>query len=901
MTPQRWQRLEELFEAAVALPPAQRAAFLSTNCQGDEALLAELEQMLEADGDGGEDLRRLVSDEARRAVEAEAVRRIGPWQVTGVLGRGGMGSVFRAERADDQYHKQVAIKMLRPGLDSEFALARIRYERQILSSLEHPNIARMIDGGTHDGQPYIVLEFVEGETITAYCEARRLDVPARLRLFRQVCDAVQYAHQHLVVHRDLKPSNILVTGEGWVKLLDFGIAKLEDPEWQPEAAAETSTGMRLMTPEYASPEQVRGEPVTAATDVYSLGAVLFELLTGNKAQSIITTDPLSVARVVCEREMQRPSAAAAPELRRALAGDLDTIVLKAMQKDPARRFASVEQLSADIGRHLEGLPVRARPDTLAYRAAKFVRRNPWGLAAALAVAASLTAGTAVSIHQARRAERRFQQVRSLANAFLFEFHDKIADLPGSTEARQLVVDKALTYLSSLQAEAEDDRSLRLELASAYRKVGDVQGDPSTSNLGQRRAALASYRRSLELARALVAEQRDDASLRALAWALIKTGSARRDENLPEAVALLKEAVATASETRDDELLLESHRLLGDAYSQQLDWESARGEFQQSLRSAERLAATRLSERAEEAVVRCQQRVSKAEAMRGELEAAMQGFVRAVELGRAMLRRHPNRASYQRNLIINYMECGRFSGNPRVPNLGRPREALGYYEEAGTLARQMRASDPKDEFALRSEIAYLLTVGDTLGPVDPALSLSRLHESLALNRQLPDALSRQSFDLQIRMSLVLALERLRRYPAALAMQDQVDALRAAATGSERTGDEFQQNLAEDRLRRAQVLCSAGRFAEARALARRQVEVAAGFAQRYPNDLSLVWMHAGAWLLVARCESGLAQFRSQARDSAARSVAVWDGWLRSHPGNPFVTRNRLDALRLAQSEK
>ncbi|QOY88299.1 serine/threonine-protein kinase [Paludibaculum fermentans] len=924
MTPDRWQRLESLFEAALALEPEQRPAFLAHECAEDQELRVEIERMLAADADDGRDLRQVVDSEALRTVaeagnEPADGRRIGPWLITGVLGRGGMGSVFRAIRADDQYRKQVAIKVLRHGLESEFALARIRYERQILSNLEHPNIARMIDGGESGGLPYIVLEFVEGESLTTYCENHRLTVPQRLELFQQVCEAVQYAHQHLVVHRDLKPSNILVTADGRVKLLDFGIAKLEDPEWHPEAAAQTATGMRMMTPEYASPEQVRGEPVSAATDVYSLGAVLFELMTGAKAQSITTTDPLSVARVVCQREIPKPSTAAVPAHRKALRGDLDNIILKAMQKEPSRRFASVEQFSSDIGRHLAGLPVRARPDTPAYRLSKFVRRNVWGVAAGMTVIASLAGGIAVSLHQARRAERRFEQVRSLANSFLFEFHDRIANLPGSTEARQLVVDKALTYLSSLAAESGGDRSLQLELASAYLKVGDVQGDPSASNLGQREAAMVSYGRALEIARTLVRERRDAESLRTLAWAHVKNGSGRRSDNLPEAISLLRTAVQLSGELAklagrpDDELMLESHRVLGDAYTQQLDWEAARTEFRASLESAERLAALNqtgeLNARAEEAVLRCQQRVSKAEAMRGDLEGAMAGFRRAVALGREMLQKYPNRASIQRNLILNYVECGRFLGNPRVPNLGRPEEAMVYYEQAGQFARAMRAYDPKDEFALRSEIAYLLSTGDTLGPIDPVRSLARLRQALAANAELADKLSRQSFDLQIGMSMVLALERLGQYKEALEMQDQVTAKRVATEAESKSREDFEENTVEDALRRAHVLYSAKQFEAACQLTRSQVQPAAAFGTRYANDLSLVWMHADAYLLLARCQQQLAKdpgapparrtaLRASAQEAASQCRAVWDHWSSRHPRNAFVDRNRQAAVQLEQ---
>lgn len=415
MTPERWQKVKELLEACLERPADERPAWLEGACCGDAELLREVSS-LAASYEASGDLLEEPALGSGEDPEHREGRRVGPYRIVREIGEGGMARVYLGVRADDPLRREVAIKLVKRGMDYEFILRRFRNERQILASLHHPNIARLLDGGTtEDGVPYFVMEYIEGLPIDRHCDERRLTVRERLELFSTVCTAVECAHGHGIVHRDIKPGNILVAADGTPKLLDFGIAKVVDPEGWTGSVDRTLTVLRLMTPEYASPEQVRGEPVSAATDVYSLGVLLYELLTGHRPYRLRSRAPHEMAQAICETEPDRPSTVVKrveeitrhhtgarevitpalvgearrtrPEkLRRSLAGDLDNIVLMAMRKEPGRRYESAAELGADIGRYLEGRPVRARRDTIAYRSSKFFHRHRRASLAAMVAA-----------------------------------------------------------------------------------------------------------------------------------------------------------------------------------------------------------------------------------------------------------------------------------------------------------------------------------------------------------------------------------------------------------------------------------------------------------------------------------------------------------------------------------
>ena len=568
MKAEQWQRAKPLLEEVIALDAEERSSFLDRMCEGDPEFRREMESLLSASERVGTGFLKTPAANLKPAIAYSSIRigqHVGPYQMMEEIGHGGMGEVYRAVRSDGQYTKQVAIKMVQGG--SGLLVERFRHERQILASLDHPNIARLLDGGTaENGVPYLVMELVEGTRIDDYCKQREPSMAERLQLFLQVFAAVQFAHQRLIIHRDIKPGNILVTSDGVPKLLDFGIAKILNTD-EPNAAESTLTMFRLLTPQYASPEQIRGEAITTASDIYSLGVVLYELLTGRSPYPASETTPQEVARAACEFEPRKPSTVVrltkgqkaannsgagravqiVPPAKTAkqLRGDLDNIVLMALRKEPQRRYASVEKFGDDIRRHLQKLPVAARKDTARYRASKFVIRHKAGVAAAAAVVLVLIAGFVITAREARIAQRRFNDVRDLSNSLIFDVHDSIKDLPGSTPARKIIVDRSLKYLNVLAQESAGDVGLQRELATAYERVGLVQGDYLENNLGDNEGTLASYRKALEIRKQVDAKSNDPNDHVALAqthrfvanqqWAMGNLAGAR--DNINRAIAI----------------------------------------------------------------------------------------------------------------------------------------------------------------------------------------------------------------------------------------------------------------------------------------------------------------------------------------------------------------------------
>ena len=556
MEPQRWQQIKNILDIALDLPPAERDELIQDRCTDDEELYREVVSLLEENDTQNALMDRPVISLRDLAEPSLEGHMLGPYELRQVIGRGGMGNVYLAVRADDTYQRQVAVKVIRRGLDTDEIVRRFQNERQILANLEHPNIARLYDGGsTEDGRPFLVMEHIQGEPIDRYCDSRRLSIRERLELACKVCAAVHVAHQNLVVHRDLKPSNILVTPECEPKLLDFGIAKLLEPGQQ--AITRTADGARPLTPEYASPEQVRGAAVTTASDVYSLGVLLYELLTGHRPYHLDTAAPAEIERVICTQEPSRPSTVVTrtlehrhgdgstttltPQvvsqsresdpttLRRRLAGDVDAVVLKAMRKEPEQRYVSAAQLAADIRRHLEGQPVSARKGTTTYLAGKFVRRHRWWLA----VGATLLAlGTGLGITEIQRQRAVKEQLTASNNSRqLGDFLQTVLEgaHPNNRKGEQRTL---LDILETTDEQIAELAGQPLLQAALLGTIGNVY-----RNIGKRAEASERLEQSLAKRREILPEDHPD-----IAISLLNLGLVTQKSDPKHTAALAVEAM-----------------------------------------------------------------------------------------------------------------------------------------------------------------------------------------------------------------------------------------------------------------------------------------------------------------------------------------------------------------------
>ncbi|MFN8004766.1 MAG: protein kinase [Acidobacteriota bacterium] len=931
MTPERWRQIEELFRTVVDRPAVEREALLTRVCHGDEELRREVLSLLARDT-ADDFLQEPIAGAAvsltSEPKEDLTGKHIGPYLVTRLIGHGGMGAVYEAVRDDAQFQQRVAVKFIKRGMDTEFVRDRFLRERQILASLEHPYIARLYDGGTTaDGLPYFVMELVTGEPITNYCRRQQLSLTQKLRLFRDVCAAVQHAHQKLVVHRDLKPSNILVSdaAEGKAptpKLLDFGIAKLLTSDLR-EANTRTETSVRLMTPDYASPEQVRGEAITTATDVYSLGVVLYELLTGRRPYQFETFTPLEIERVVCDTEAVRPSEAARQQtgntakLARQLEGDLDNIILMALRKEPARRYQSVEQFSEDIRRYLTGLPVTACQDTLGYRASKFVRRHKTGivmltLLALLAV--TMTVQTVRVTRERARAERRFAQVRKLSNTFLFDFHDKIQNVPGTVEARGLVAKTAQEYLDSLVPDATGDAQLEWELAVAYQKVGDVQGDPWDFNLGQSREAMQSYQKSLALAQQLQRMGNTDVKMaRLLAESYFKLGALQaQSAGQAAAQATLKQALAAAEtlerqtrEAEDIRLLQNCYARLGDTYLDSGDPVNALAIYRQGLRISERRAAESPGDRAQLGLALDHPRVAEALAATGDVDGAMMHFRQSLTLIDELLPRHAEDAFYLRVRMIALIWLGNLSGNPRFINLGEPQTALQHYRAALALAERIAAPETKNVRAQLDVAGGHGLVADILTLTQPAQAVEHYRQALTIVRAL-DAQDAQRLrrEAQYLKGQAAALRRLGDRTSALQNLRQAVQIRRELLARDSADSKMRADLQPVLLDLADVLLESGDHQDALAHYREALTLAETPSVTESADVSVRWRLAEACAGLSRYHRARAnaaplaeraQHWHDARQFAQRSFALWDEWSKQTGAPVFAARRRDEAAR------
>ena len=727
MDPKTEDRIAEIVEAALERAPAERTQFLDEACDDDADLRAEVEALLG------------YQEKARDFIEAPAYeiapnilvetdgelkpgQILGDYQVLSLLGEGGMGEVYLVE--DTKLGRRVAIKVVKRAFGFGNVRRQSRSEERILASLNHPNIARLYGTGTTSSRlSYFIMEYVDGRRLTDYCRERNLSIPDRLALFGKICAAVTYAHQNLVIHRDIKPENIRVTAAGEPKLLDFGIAKLLDAETA-TLGGTTMTFGAVMTPEYASPEQVRGENMTTASDVYSLGVVLYELLTGRRPYRIKSRNPSQIARMISEQEPMRPSTAIArgdqssksqmpnPKLLR---GDLDNIVLKALRKEPARRYVSVAQFSDDIRRHLEGRPVAARKDTFNYRATKFIQRNKIAVAAAVLILLTLIGGIFATALEARRvdrqrarAEERFNDVRRLANSLMFEIHDSVKDLHGSTPTRRLIVDHALQYLDSLAGEAGDNPALQRELATAYEKVGDIQGNPYSANLGDADGALASYRKALAI----------------------------------------REKLKNVDETIDTSMEMgRSYRALGDILEQKGDVAGTMDNYRQSMSIFEGLAlANPASASVQDELARGHETLADGlTRIANSGTERLKSYKAALSIRQKLLAQKPSDLKLRRSVGLNLLKVGS-AGDPKKP------EAVENIKRGIVMLEALSAESPDNERAHREVGFGYYQLGNTLIEAgDYSAALENRRKAFAIRQEIAarDPKNAQaSFDLAV---------------------------------------------------------------------------------------------------------------------------------------------------------
>jgi serine/threonine protein kinase len=683
--------------------------------------------------------------------------RIGVYRLVERVGTGGMGDVYRAERADGLYQQQVAVKITRALVGDPDLLRRFSTERQILASLHHPNIVGLLDGGAlPSGQAYLIMEYLQGEPLTHYARRVRLPLDARLRLFAAVCAAVQHAHQHAIVHRDLKPANILVGGDGVPKVVDFGIAKLLEAPAGAQATVALWPGP--MTPNYASPEQLRGLPVTTASDVYALGVVLYELVAGARPYDTEGQTLDRVIEMVVHSEPPRPSEAngssdALPYPRARLRGDLDAIVLKAMSKDSSARYPSAAELAADIERWLAGDPVLARARSSAYVLRRLARRHRALVATAAVALLAVLAALGVAAWQwqsARsaqlRAETRFRDVRQLANALIFKIHDAVSTLDGSTAVRRTIVDEAIQYLERLEQDADNDPTLLLELAAAHRQLGAILGNPSVANLGDRPAAITQYERARQLLSPL-AGTNDHIDV-AASWVNINLGLSSlhySQGQSDKSIAIAREMVAfveayaarNPASPRVDRLKGQALFALASAEPMRdsiATWERTLAHYEGML-----AAAPAEADNQRNVALAAKYLGGRLETLR-DYAAARTHYARALELDAGRLAAAPDNRSVQFDAAISYSNVA--SAAQAVGDLAA---AGPLFEKSLALRRALAESDPNNMQAA-DRYAYLLArvAGFHLDNGAPAAALASAREAVSrfehLHQRFPDQMS-----------------------------------------------------------------------------------------------------------------------------------------------------------------
>jgi tetratricopeptide (TPR) repeat protein/predicted Ser/Thr protein kinase len=873
--------VEELFHQVADLSPEARYRHFE-KLEIDAKTRSEVEELLAFDMTGTRSLDGNIGQLAEEALTSfdPIDVQCGPYRLGDVLGRGGMGTVHLAERVDGEVTQRVAVKLLRPGADDPGLRQRFLSERQILATLSHSNIARLLDAGHREdnGQPYLVMEYVEGKAIDEY--ANGLGIHAKINLFRKVCAAVEYLHRNLVVHRDLKPSNILVTKEGEPKLLDFGIAKMLD--WSSDA---TVTGMRMLTPDYASPEQATGLPVTTATDIYSLGAVLYKLLTGVSPLQAQSHSALQVGLIISFGQITPPG-----RIDTSLSGDLEMIVMKALRDETQERYATVEQFSEDLENYLENRPIRARKGDAWYRTRKFLSRYRLPAAAAVLALAGLSGGMVLANQQRAIAQRRFMQVRQLANK-LFDIDAEVRLTPGTTKARELIVSTSLEYLQSLAESVEGDTDLAFELGNAYLSVARVQGVPIGLNLGHTDQA----DRSLEIAeRLIVSVLRSQPQNRT---ALFRLAQIAHDRMIIAALhnshkkvlefGRKSEELLSAYERggkvehQEIEELVRTYTNIGNSFATERNWDDA---IRLSRHAKDLALANGLPKRAGSALVN----LVKAFHSKGDLEEALQVNRQAV----CLLELSPGTTNSTHSLALAaaLVREGEILGDEDTVCLGRPEEAMVPLQRAYTITEDLARRDPNDmESRVRLSNASL-PLADILRRRDARRALALYDHTLSRLAEVPNSDRARQKEVRVLADSTYALRGLGRGAEAR------DRMSAAMTRLRDLRLYPSDNLVPESY---ETLCALADLEAAAGNAQRAIEVYEELVSKMVKtrtEFGTMLDDAVDMTRVYIAYSGLRRRMGRADLASAleaRRLKLWQHWDASVPHNTFVRRQLQEA--------
>jgi len=920
LNPEQWRVLSPFLDQVLCVPENEREAWLHSFRTQRPDLVDTLLQLLENHRELSADhfLEQLPGDVVESSLRGHSV---GAYKLLNPIGHGGMGDVWLAERSDGRFEKRVAVKLLRFAVASSGA-GRFKREGRILAQLAHPNIAELLDAGvTSSGQPYLVLEHVQGQPITEVCDERKLTVEDRIRLFLDVLSAVARAHANLVVHRDIKPSNVLVSQQGQVKLLDFGIAKLLAERSDTAVATQlTKEGAGALTPQFAAPEQITGATITTATDVYALGVLLYLLLTGQHPLGSCPLSPAELVKAILDTEPLRPSDAilsaesraiaelrgTTPEkLRRQLRGDLDTIVGKMLKKDSAERYSTVTAAADDLQRFLNLQPISARRDTFTYRFTKFARRNKLGLAlTSLAVIATVTAIVLVN-REARRAEARFQQVRKLAHTVLFDLNPEIEELTGSTKARESLVKTSLQYLDSLANEVSNDPGLQLELATAYEKIGDVQGNSKYSNLGHPEAALQSYGKAVAIARkmgkspealeVLASTYSDIGTIQVVQLGLRGVGR----ENLRLATAIA-DSIPQLTGKPDYKLRVLAYGFLGDV-----------DEIYDPLRAAEPLRhSLELAVEWSHVEPGPEPRLFVAILTRekadmlwgtGDLNGARRTLLESLAIFDEALAQDPTNGSWARERVLTVERLGLVSGGADYFNLG-DRTAAADWLQKFVKECEHRASDSSDVRARLDFSNALSDLATVYRDTKPQRAKELYERSLALSNSAlqanPEDAEILNSDSLARIGFAHVLHRLGLHRQAMAE------LRGAVDIATRLANRDATNISTRQLlgvalhTRAHYLLQEGNGDDTEKDLQQSQEILSRLYQENPNNLMLLRDLADCYrgtgdLAAQRSDWGEAQLEYQ------KSLRLWEHWTDIGKSTAYDQQRRQQASTLERN--